>query len=1489
MPGPGQLSALKGTVRRSGAARGKCVAHSEAVARKRTHGLWGTMGGRRETRKAARACAGVRRCPHVLLRGGGIRERKLETRRRMQRTSAGAGSGQGAPEVGIGAGTTAASAVNAGGFAVGAAFPRGTVTGKEPAAVGYEGGSVALLEPRLDSVSANEVEISDQNTHRTVAASKLSCAGDAGFSADQCLENMRKSKGAAGNLESNVNQSAMCVGAEGNKVGEGENGLGGLPASSWIAHENVKILSSSNFASASDIHMKEEVKDERVSENKEQHVTRESNEDGNRDDKKPKDRVDDRNEDSTSKENTSEEKCDENVTSASRNTFPGEEDGDKFAEGDDDEDEDGDGDSDSDHDAEEEALDEDEDIDSGGKEDEDDDDYEDDEVVDGDDADEEEEEDDLDFDDEVIPKKKFALPKAKDSEKIRVGDAYQAEIPEFLGYDAPQPNVDDHVILGIPEHCSALSDKELIVGEPFTPMERTLFEKALYEHGADFHQIAKYINRGMEAEDISKRPLRKASLCKSLMGSMNPLDSPPLESYEGGNVHFQRMNKADGHRVVQGASPTKIVGPTERTARMCVQYFYDTFFLSRGFEAWRKHEDLKELKREREARDKERMAAKAARRLRRINAKEAHEERARAMRAFPEKRRGRKPGPKPGSGRRGRPPGSGRSANSSPVMNRRYKQHSNVTLLLRKKKSILYTQISRDEKPWCDAFCEYMPARSTDIPEEDLLEHIKENPSTIPEDEAMEEVINEVKSGVEEQKKLEEKEEERHCVCDGIDQGFMVLCEKCNKWFHTICVGLRKDMLSDGSEFTCCDCAPERPELGGMKSPELLHPATWAIKLQRGEAPWITVVADGDLAVHCVVRPDQHTRFDGFARAKGQLAFGLEEKFSGAPEFCEDGEADLKFDLASEMEALEGDMYQDEEPDSAAEDGNFNIVKSGQVAVLDAAPIGRNYILLLGSRKVPIWNREKKQLAGGSSAPSVLQLPRILRECKEIISWHGAIRRNCIHKNYLAEKREKRTVTVKPIDELEEILVDNKRNRKRRRNTSSEEDELSLESPVPKRSPREIREYAATKVTEYIKSIPSMPVTLPHVPRRRGRPKGSSKKNQKTGTTSPAGKNKAVAADGNHARLENRPMLPDPSILDNPQALLQQIQYLPPDQQSYLVNLFQERHLQQLADQERMEIEMRLEEDILRGLGMDWSQIQSLPTEIRRALVEKKLNEVLSKESQLHGSMGGTFHLNHGHQNHQQYSGMLQQQQQQHFWNRGGSSQSLHVPSEQARIVEQLRNEEATRRIHQRIDADKHKAITLARQHEADLEFMSANQDEEMTALINKMDNNSVTSISDHIEIMKLRMKHLSSQKNLFQTHADELIKILASAPTEIYHDPSQIALHIQKAIEIAQQKAQECTSEQKTNERQIQQMQHLKAQQDHEQEWVDRERALLRQLMANGQGFMFAPTNSRIQHQGPLHGSQMDGSHRQHGMGMHRQHPHHQNHHHHDPRFGPR
>merc|ERR1711871_576361 len=56
---------------------------------------------------------------------------------------------------------------------------------------------------------------------------------------------------------------------------------------------------------------------------------------------------------------------------------------------------------------------------------------------------------------------------------------------------------------------------------------------------------------------------------------------------------------------------------------------------------------------------------------------------------------------------------------------------------------------------------------------------------------------------------------ETYCVCHGSGAGcFMLCCERCEKWFHGVCVGLHEDLhknvLEQDCEFVCRACNVEK-------------------------------------------------------------------------------------------------------------------------------------------------------------------------------------------------------------------------------------------------------------------------------------------------------------------------------------------------------------------------------------------------------------------------------------------------------------------------------------------------------------------------------------------------------------------------------------------------------------------------------------------------------------------------------------------------------
>uniref|UniRef100_A0A7S2W8K0 Uncharacterized protein n=2 Tax=Mucochytrium quahogii TaxID=96639 RepID=A0A7S2W8K0_9STRA len=709
---------------------------------------------------------------------------------------------------------------------------------------------------------------------------------------------------------------------------------------------------------------------------------------------------------------------------------------------------------------------------------------------------------------------------------IRVGNYYQSDIPEYLGPESPPDDyITDHVVVkNLPDICSVLPKEDIVISPPWTPTDRHAFEKALYTHGANFRIIA---------DELNKRPPKGKK-----PGRKKKIKEEPEEPSIFMDPAFKQQREKD--EPILGASEGAIGDPMARTPNMCTQYFYDQFRVTRAYEAWRKHDENRHLEMERELLEQERLEAKEARKQRRIAAEKAKAKRLQKqqrqkpgnMKAKP-KRRGRPPKKKPVSSdedeedmddfeddfeeeespkrRRGR-------KKKKKKMKAKAKQHHLLDVRRRGASLSFVKPIAREEKPWCYASQEYMPARSSDIPEEDLIEHIA---ATVKKEDEKAESVEKEKVESEEEKlvaareietenmrredklatiketqegsvgkpqetneaEVEPNDPNRYCVCNGSEIGFMVLCASCDKWFHTACVGLRKDMLADGSIFTCAACAPKRKELYDIPTPELLRPASWKLKPQRGEAPYVMVLAIGDLHVHQALNPaEEGVGLDGFAIECNETKpvddydppsgpkcpiLGTTIKDTG------DGSSESEKNNSSRRRRDDSDGDDSDQDDSDG-DGSQETLPDGQIAVLDSVPYGRNYILLLSTRKVPVWNSQKKQLFGGQAAPNVYQLEAMMRANKQIQPWHGAIRRNCIHPVYIQRKEEKRNqkarIRSERLDGDREISA-GARDRKRRRLVGARTRDYSLQVQ-PVRTPVEIRQLAKDRVSEFISMLP---------------------------------------------------------------------------------------------------------------------------------------------------------------------------------------------------------------------------------------------------------------------------------------------------------------------------------------------------------------------------------------------------------------------------------
>jgi len=534
----------------------------------------------------------------------------------------------------------------------------------------------------------------------------------------------------------------------------------------------------------------------------------------------------------------------------------------------------------------------------------------------------------------------------------RVGAQYQSVIPDYEP-DAPLPSLEDHIkVVGCPEICSVLPAGEIIVGPKWTFPEIRVFEKSLYSHAANFGLIAKDVND--PHFQSPKKPGRKPK-----MHTVDEQKTPSsLNPAAVNNPYFDEVNKRLG---VQGMSEYTVSNDNKRTVGMCIQYFFDQFHMTRAYEVWHKFDEKRYLAIEREQREAERLETKEARRQRRVATERAKEVRNKKD-EIPVKRQHH---------------------------HKKSKKPKNEQSTIHKRSSIMYKPLPRDEKPWCIASLEFMPARSGDIPDECLAEtelnYMKR--------EGAADDLTAIQ--LEAKQSLPKEVPESYCVCKGPDVGFMVLCNECESWFHTACVGLRKDMLADGSIFTCMDCAKPRPELDNQKAPELFYPASWKIKHQRGEAPNISIIAKGEVIVEgSLIEPRDGFGLDGFP--------------NGEP-VNEDTERKLRESKDSSDSEDEDDDDDDEDgPRKRSGDSKYLSLEDGTFATLDSVPMGRNYTLLLAFRKVPIWNKNEKGLYSGFAAPSVVELPTMLKTRPEIIPWHGAIRRNCAFASYAQRKEDRK-------------------------------------------------------------------------------------------------------------------------------------------------------------------------------------------------------------------------------------------------------------------------------------------------------------------------------------------------------------------------------------------------------------------------------------------------------------------------------------------------
>ena len=185
-----------------------------------------------------------------------------------------------------------------------------------------------------------------------------------------------------------------------------------------------------------------------------------------------------------------------------------------------------------------------------------------------------------------------------------------------------------------------------------------------------------------------------------------------------------------------------------------------------------------------------------------------------------------------------------------------------------------------------------------------------------------------------------EADSKKWCVCQTSSEGNMVECAVCKTWFHAVCMGLRNDILDEDSVFRCAKCAIVGPRFG-QSGPELEAPTSnWSLMSSRGEPARVLVVINQPMMGVIARQPESIADFASFT--------------------------------LTPQEAL----------------------PVGSCVALRAPPRGRAYTLLLGNRKVPVWDSQHKVLVAGLKTPNVFHLVDFLRQYKACAPFRASFKRN---------------------------------------------------------------------------------------------------------------------------------------------------------------------------------------------------------------------------------------------------------------------------------------------------------------------------------------------------------------------------------------------------------------------------------------------------------------------------------------------------------------
>ena len=453
---------------------------------------------------------------------------------------------------------------------------------------------------------------------------------------------------------------------------------------------------------------------------------------------------------------------------------------------------------------------------------------------------------------------------------VRVGSNYQCEIPEFQGY---------YPVLNFPEaEGEEYGKAELSDGYPYfvewSLSERQLFEKAIHEYGADFSMISKYINKTMAR--CMKKVARKNTLShrnkskvKHETETSDLTNSTANRDIVAGLEDLQSTNsatckescalnsvlKCEKKEAVKDSMEANAKG-TMHTVKSCIQYFYDHFRFTRMYETWRKQNKLRREKMQRLKVDKWRLAEKLEnskrreplRRAKNVNlgSRDAAHIRNPTQKSLKESSNKQKPCLKLNRDVRKR---RTKRNEIAPRKKRGHGQSSNKSAVS-----------SSEQEAWSlyPLSCKDMERKSTKNISVDPLLRV----SDVNKGKRNEVEFSSRKKTISTRKSSSKSRCD--CVCRGVEEGLMICCSKCKAKFHMACVGLREDMLSKSSYFSCANCTPIRSEIG-FSSPELFFPSPWKIDVQQGESPYLLIIALDDMTISGQVKkPLRGIGCDGF-------------------------------------------------------------------------------------------------------------------------------------------------------------------------------------------------------------------------------------------------------------------------------------------------------------------------------------------------------------------------------------------------------------------------------------------------------------------------------------------------------------------------------------------------------------------------------------------------------------------------------------------------